>query len=73
MFAGVHASELDHEIEDRRRSLTALNQQEFAANPARHFYEACGGVRLGQGPVTVGDRTLVRVAYSWASSLPLPL
>jgi GNAT superfamily N-acetyltransferase len=45
----------------------------LAANPARHFYEACGGVRIGQGPVTVGGRTLLRVAYSWQGSLPLPL
>jgi len=45
----------------------------LAANPARHFYEACGGVRVGQGPVTVGGRTLARVAYSWRESLPLPL
>jgi GNAT superfamily N-acetyltransferase len=45
----------------------------LAANPARHFYEACGGVRVGQGPVTVGGRVLTRVAYSWADSLPLPL
>jgi GNAT superfamily N-acetyltransferase len=45
----------------------------LAANPARHFYEACGGVRVGQGPVIVGGRQLLRVAYSWASSLPLPL
>lgn len=45
----------------------------LAANPARHFYEACGGVRVGQGPVTVGNHPLVRVAYSWAGALPLPL
>ncbi len=45
----------------------------LAANPARHFYEACGGVRVGQGPVTVGGRTLLRLAYSWSSTLPLPL
>jgi GNAT superfamily N-acetyltransferase len=45
----------------------------LAANPARHFYEACGGVRVGQGPITVGGRVLTRVAYSWRDSLPLPL
>jgi GNAT superfamily N-acetyltransferase len=45
----------------------------LAANPARYFYEACGGVRVGQGPVTVGGRTLLRLAYSWSDTLPLPL
>jgi GNAT superfamily N-acetyltransferase len=45
----------------------------LAANPARRFYEACGGVQVGQGPITVGGRVLTRVAYSWADSLPLPL
>lgn len=44
----------------------------LAANPARHFYEACGAERVGQGPVTIGDHTLLRVAYSWRDSLPLP-
>ncbi len=45
----------------------------LAANPARHFYEACGGVRAGQGPVRIGGITLPRVAYSWRDALPLPL
>jgi GNAT superfamily N-acetyltransferase len=44
----------------------------LAANPARHFYEACGAQPVGQGPVTIGDHTLLRVAYSWRDSLPLP-
>lgn len=45
----------------------------LAANPARHFYESCGGVRVGQSPVNVGGRTLTRIAYSWTDALPLPL
>lgn len=45
----------------------------LAANRARHFYEACGGVRVGQGPVRIGGITLPRVAYSWRDALPLPL
>lgn len=45
----------------------------LAANPARHFYEACGGVLVAQGPVTAGDRTLTRLAYSWRDAFPLPL
>ncbi|MCA9707160.1 MAG: GNAT family N-acetyltransferase [Myxococcales bacterium] len=45
----------------------------LAANPARHFYAACGGVQVGQGPVTVAGRTLTRLAFSWKGALPLPL
>jgi GNAT superfamily N-acetyltransferase len=45
----------------------------LAANPARHFYEACGGVRVAQGSVQIGGRTLTRLAYSWSDTLPLPL
>jgi GNAT superfamily N-acetyltransferase len=55
------------------RGLSPVLVWVLAANPARHFYEACGGLRIGQGPVTAGDRTLLRVAYSWAETLPLPL
>lgn len=45
----------------------------LAANPARHFYAACGGVQVGRGPVTVGGRALTRLAFSWQGALPLPL
>lgn len=45
----------------------------LAANPARHFYAACGGVHVGQGPVTVSGRVLTRLAFSWQGALPLPL
>lgn len=55
------------------RSLHPVLVWVLAANPARHFYEACGGVRVGQSPVTVGGRTLTRLAYSWSEALPLPL
>lgn len=44
----------------------------LAANPARHFYSACGGVPIAQGPVTVAGKTLTRLAFSWADALPLP-
>ncbi|MCH9680297.1 MAG: GNAT family N-acetyltransferase [Deltaproteobacteria bacterium] len=45
----------------------------LAANPARHFYAACGGAPMGQGRVTVGGRTLTRLAFGWGTVLPLPL
>lgn len=45
----------------------------LAANPARHFYEACGGVRVSEGPVHVGGRRLTRLAYGWSDAFPLPL
>lgn len=44
----------------------------LAANPARHFYAACGGARIGQGPIEIAGRTLTRMAYSWRDQLPLP-
>ncbi len=44
----------------------------LAANPARHFYAACGGECVAQGPVNVAGRTLTRLAYSWQHGLPLP-
>ncbi|WP_266213531.1 GNAT family N-acetyltransferase [Paraliomyxa miuraensis] len=45
----------------------------LAANPACRFYEACGGVRVAEGPVDVGGRVLTRVAYGWSDAFPLPL
>ncbi|MCA9648778.1 MAG: GNAT family N-acetyltransferase [Myxococcales bacterium] len=44
----------------------------LAANPARHFYAACGGERVARGPVKVAGRELQRLAYSWRGGLPLP-
>ncbi len=45
----------------------------LAANPAQHFYAACGGMPMGRGPVQVGGRWLTRMAFSWRGALPLPL
>ena len=44
----------------------------LADNPARHFYEACGGRQVLAGSVTVAGRRLPRLGFSWDSFLPLP-
>ncbi|MEM7159124.1 MAG: GNAT family N-acetyltransferase [Myxococcota bacterium] len=44
----------------------------LAANPARQFYEACGGEPIARGWVKVGGRQLPRLALSWRGGLPLP-
>lgn len=44
----------------------------LAANPARRFYEACGGEPLVRDTVKIGGRTLRRIALSWRGGLPLP-
>lgn len=41
-------------------------------NDARHFYAGCGGRPIARAPVTVGGRSLRRVAYAWDEFLPLP-
>ena len=41
-------------------------------NDARHFYAGCGGRPIARAPVTVGARSLRRVAYAWDEFLPLP-
>lgn len=37
----------------------------LAENPARRFYEAIGGMLVGEQPITIGGRELVEVAYGW--------
>lgn len=37
----------------------------LAGNPARHFYEALGGVFVASQPVEIGGLTLEEVAYGW--------
>lgn len=44
----------------------------LAANPARHFYSACGGRLVAHGPVEVAGRELPRLGFSWSGELPLP-
>lgn len=44
----------------------------LAENPARHFYEACGGRQVLAGTVEVAGRTLPRVGFGWDDVLPLP-
>ncbi len=44
----------------------------LARNPARHFYEACGGRQVLAGTVRVAGRWLPRVGFAWDSFLPLP-
>lgn len=44
----------------------------LAANQAQNFYAACGGERVGQGPVKVAGRMMTRLAFSWRDALPMP-
>ena len=44
----------------------------LADNPARHFYEACGGRQVLAGTVTVAGKRLPRIGFSWDNFLPLP-
>ncbi|MEM6992076.1 MAG: GNAT family N-acetyltransferase [Myxococcota bacterium] len=44
----------------------------LAENPARHFYEACGGRQVLAGSVEVAGHALPRVGYAWEQFLPLP-
>jgi len=43
----------------------------FAANPARRFYEALGGVYLGEQQFEIDGATLTEVAYGWRDTTPL--
>jgi GNAT superfamily N-acetyltransferase len=43
----------------------------LASNPARFFYEACGGTPVARAPVTVGNFTTQRIAYGWSKTLPI--
>jgi len=42
-------------------------------NPARHFYETCGGTLVARGSIDFGSHRTTRLAYGWRESLPLPL
>jgi hypothetical protein len=42
-------------------------------NPARHFYETCGGTLVARGSIDFGESRATRLAYGWSDSLPLPL
>ncbi len=44
----------------------------LAKNPARHFYEACGGRQVLAGTVEVAGHVLPRVGFAWDGFLPLP-
>jgi ribosomal protein S18 acetylase RimI-like enzyme len=33
--------------------------------PSRRFYEALGGTYLKEKPITIGNQTLIEVAYAW--------
>jgi len=37
----------------------------LAANPARHFYAALGGLPVREKAITMGDVSLTEVAYGW--------
>jgi len=40
----------------------------LAANPARHFYAALGGVPVREKQITMGDTALTEIAYGWADT-----
>jgi ribosomal protein S18 acetylase RimI-like enzyme len=35
---------------------------------ARHFYEALGGLLVGEKPITIGQTELLEVAYGWSDA-----
>lgn len=37
----------------------------LAENPSRRFYEALGGEKVAEKPVTIGEATLQEIAYGW--------
>ncbi|MEW9033324.1 MAG: GNAT family N-acetyltransferase [Planifilum fimeticola] len=37
----------------------------LADNPSRRFYEALGGEKTAEEPVTIGEVTLQKIAYGW--------
>jgi GNAT superfamily N-acetyltransferase len=43
----------------------------FAANPARRFYEALGGVYLGEQQFEINGAMITEVAYGWRDTTPL--
>ncbi len=43
----------------------------LAKNPSRAFYEALGGQQIHDKEVTIGDVTLLEVAYGWRDIRPL--
>jgi GNAT superfamily N-acetyltransferase len=40
-------------------------------NLFRAFYEVLGGEQIGEQDITIGDETLIEVAYGWADIRPL--
>lgn len=44
----------------------------LADNPARHFYEACGGHQVLASTVNVGGARLNRLGFAWERFLPVP-
>jgi GNAT superfamily N-acetyltransferase len=54
------------------RGLNPVMLWVLAENPARHFYESCGGTLVAGSPISVAGVRLPRLAYGWRDALPLP-
>lgn len=54
-----------------QRQLTTMLVWVLAANPARRFYEALGGVLVDERTIEIGGASLVEVAYGWKDMQPL--
>lgn len=50
----------------RRRGYVNLLVWVLAANPSRGFYEALGGVLVGEKNIDIGGEMLLEVAYGWS-------
>ncbi|NJO42750.1 MAG: GNAT family N-acetyltransferase [Cyanobacteria bacterium CRU_2_1] len=44
----------------------------LADNSACHFYEALGGQKIGEQPITIGGATLKEIAYGWMDTRVIP-
>lgn len=54
-----------------QRGANAMLLWVLADNPSRKFYERMGGQRLREKEITIGQTTLVEVAYGWPDLRPL--
>lgn len=54
-----------------QESITSMLVWVLADNPARRFYESLGGQYLREKPFTLGETSLIEVAYGWRDIRPL--
>ncbi len=48
--------------------LTAMMVWVLAANPARHFYAAMGGVPVAEQEIAIAGTRLLEIAYGWSNT-----